>query len=214
MEIKVKQVTPPDLWRECAAVTTGHDCKMSWAKMLAAGHSPIRASIWLLTLRDVPAFVVGHLVRHIHAQPYVQSKRIDRGNRDFRAVCADLACRILESNNCGEPSSELLLGFSEEVAAMPSKFDRYAHQSIALLLNAEEIVNISRVRLCTKASPETREVWQAVVNKIREIDPDLAKHCVPQCMYRGGICPEPKGCGFNKTELFNKQLTEYKKLFI
>ena len=85
---------------------------------------------------------------------------------------------------------------------------------LGLLVNAEEIVNISEKRLCFQASTETREIWQQVIAEVAKVDPHLAKHCVPQCMYRGGICPEPKGCGYNKTGLFNKALTEYKKLFI
>lgn len=84
---------------------------------------------------------------------------------------------------------------------------------LGLLVNAEEIVNISEKRLCFQASTETREIWQQVIAEVAKVDPDLAKHCVPQCMYRGGICPEPKGCGYNKTGLFNKALNEYKKLF-
>ena len=213
MQVSVIKLTDVELLRKANSFTTGKDSNMTLAKCYACGHSNMRTQLWWIELCDIPAFVVVHLVRHVHAQPYVRSKRTDRGGEDFRAVCSSLASRIFESNNCGEPSTEDLLSFSDEVAELPRQFDRYAPQSVALLLNAEEIINISKARLCSKASPETREVWQEVVNKIREIDPDLAKHCVPQCMYRGGICPEPKGCGYNKTGLFNKALTEYKKLF-
>ena len=85
---------------------------------------------------------------------------------------------------------------------------------MSLKLNAEEIINISKVRLCGKASAETREVWQEVVNELRRgVDPDLAMHCVPTCVYRGGICPEPKSCGYNKSEIFQKHLEQYKLNF-
>jgi len=40
-------------------------------------------------------------------------------------------------------------------------------------------------------------------------DPDLADHLVPQCWYRGGICPEAKCCGLNKSV----QAEDYYKLF-
>lgn len=63
MDIKVKRVTPPDLWRECAGYTTGKDCKMSWSKMLALGHSPIRASIYFVEMRDIPLFCASQFVR-------------------------------------------------------------------------------------------------------------------------------------------------------
>ena len=64
-----------------------------------------------------------------------------------------------------------------------------------LRLNAQAIINISKVRLCSKASKETREVWIEVVNKLSGIEPELAKACVPSCIYRG-FCPEMKPCGY------------------
>ena len=91
---------------------------------------------------------------------------------------------------------------------------RMTPTDLAFICNAEALINMSHKRLCAKASPETREIFGQICELVEEQDPDLYKHLVPQCMYRGGICPEPKGCGYNKTELFNKQLTEYKKLFI
>lgn len=84
---------------------------------------------------------------------------------------------------------------------------------LGLLVNAEEIVNISAKRLCQQAAAETREIWQKVLDEIAKVDPDLVKFCVKPCVACGGICREPKCCGYNKTELFQKQLTQYKTLF-
>lgn len=65
-------------------------------------------------------------------------------------------------------------------------------------LNAEEILNISRRRLCTKAAKETREVWQKVVDELRNIgEVELAAFCKPQCWWYGG-CIEPQTCGLCK----------------
>lgn len=91
---------------------------------------------------------------------------------------------------------------------------RMTPTDLAFICNAEALINMAHKRLCGKASAETREVVKAICELIEERDPDLYQHLVPQCVYRGGICPEPKGCGYNKTGLFNKILTEYKKLFI
>lgn len=91
---------------------------------------------------------------------------------------------------------------------------RMTPTDLAFICNAEALMNMAHKRLCGKASKETREVVQAICELVEEQDPDLYKHLVPQCVYRGGICPEPKSCGYNKTGLFNKILTEYKKLFI
>lgn len=51
----------------------------SWKReILSARHSPIRYLRFSFLLEDVPYWVSVHLVRHIHAQPYVKSQRNDR----------------------------------------------------------------------------------------------------------------------------------------
>lgn len=75
--------------------------------------------------------------------------------------------------------------------------------------NAQSIINISKVRLCNKASKETREVWMMLVNKLESVDNNLYQLCVPTCVYRNGICPEPKCCGYNKSTLFLDRLQKY-----
>ena len=46
--------------------------------ILNARHSPIRRLHFAFLLEDIPSWVSVHLVRHIHAQPYVKSQRNDR----------------------------------------------------------------------------------------------------------------------------------------
>lgn len=77
-----------------------------------------------------------------------------------------------------------------------------------LFLNAEEIINISRKRLCNKAEKETRETWQAAINELRKIEPELANACVPNCYYRG-FCPEFKSCGLADSDLFFLKVNDY-----
>lgn len=78
-----------------------------------------------------------------------------------------------------------------------------------LFLNAEEIINISRKRLCNKAELLTRQVWQTVIDELRKIEPELANACVPNCYYRG-FCPEIKSCGFADSELFLNRVKDYR----
>lgn len=211
MRIEVKRITDPNLFRECAEMTTGKECKMSWNRALCSGHSIIRAQEYLIKMYDIPQCVMGHLVRHIHSQPYVLSKRPDRGGEDFEAVCIAISDGVytLEDSYATWKAA----GIAEEISELPKRFGRHAPTNMAIKLNAEEIINISKVRLCSMASQETREVWKAVVTEIAKIDPELMLQCVPTCVFRGGICPEPKGCGFNRTELFKKRLDVYKSLF-
>ena len=75
--------------------------------------------------------------------------------------------------------------------------------------NAQALINISRKRLCSCASPETREAWQVVKNEIAKTEPELASCMVRECIYRG-FCPEMFGCGYADTEQFEKELKEYR----
>ena len=83
--ILLKHPTDAD-WMECkrrALVTMGKEAKVApsldWKrKMLKSRHSPIRYLQFSFYLKDIPTWVSVHLVRHVHAQPYVKSQRNDR----------------------------------------------------------------------------------------------------------------------------------------
>lgn len=76
--------------------------------------------------------------------------------------------------------------------------------------NAQAFINISRKRLCSRASKETREAWQNVIGFLKEKDPILAEKCVPECVYRG-FCPENPSCGYCNTEAYQQALKEYRR---
>ena len=80
--------------------------------------------------------------------------------------------------------------------------------NMRLFVNAEEILNISRKRLCTRAEKETRNVWFEVVSCLWQIDPELANACRPQCFYRG-FCPEFESCGLANTDVFPLKVNDY-----
>ena len=80
--------------------------------------------------------------------------------------------------------------------------------NMRLMLDAQEIIAISRVRLCNKAEFATREAWVTAILELHKIEPILASACVPSCVYRQ-ICPEIKPCGFNKTREYLKVLDGY-----
>lgn len=75
--------------------------------------------------------------------------------------------------------------------------------------NAQALINISRRRLCSQASRETRTAWCEVVAEIEKRDPVLASVMVPECIYRG-FCPEFKSCGYVNTEDYRKALIAYR----
>ena len=75
--------------------------------------------------------------------------------------------------------------------------------------NAQALIFISRRRLCSQASPETRDAWKEVKKKVEEVDPILSSVMVPECIYRG-FCPEFKSCGYADSEGFKKALEAYR----
>lgn len=84
----VKLIKSPteDDWlfvKQCTLATVGkHTDTSPTLKMrrnlLESRHSPIRELRFAFELSDIPYWVSTHLVRHIHAQPYVKSQRNDR----------------------------------------------------------------------------------------------------------------------------------------
>lgn len=81
--------------------------------------------------------------------------------------------------------------------------------SMTLSMNAQAIINVSRLRLCRKAAQETQDVWHAVIGKLREVEPLLADACVRNCLYRG-FCPEIEPCGYCQTQHWRDRLEEYR----
>jgi hypothetical protein len=80
-----------------------------------------------------------------------------------------------------------------------------------ICFNAQAMINISRKRLCNNASKETKEAWKAVIECIKDREPELYAVCVPDCVYRGS-CYEFKSCGFSKTEEYRKILEKYREI--
>lgn len=87
--------------------------------------------------------------------------------------------------------------------------NRYTPVDMIIICNAKTIVNMCLKRLCSKASPETREVFKIMKEKMKDLDPDLVRFMVPQCMYRCGLCTEWDCCGYNKSDKFKSEFKEY-----
>ncbi len=142
--------------------------------IIKAEHSPLRCLMFNIDFYDIPNYVSVHLVRHVHAQPFVSTSRPDIDGKQI-------------------PREE------------QKKIDPV---NMRLFLNAQEIINISKVRLCNKAEKVTRQIWKQVIEELRKIEPELATACVPSCIYRGH-CPEIKSCGIADTELFTLKVNDY-----
>lgn len=155
----------------------------SWkAKMLLAEHSPIRLIEYEWTWSDIMQWVTTHLVRHHEGcEKFVHSQRGDR-----RA--------ILDEYNVSS-RNELPQG---------------ATNDMDMTANAQALISISRKRLCSCASKETREAWKQVKEEVRKVDPVMADKMVPECIYRG-FCPEfMNSCGYANTEKYQQNLKRYR----
>ena len=143
-------------------------------KIIKAEHSPLRCLMFNIDFYDIPNYTMVHLVRHVHAQPFVSTSRPDIDGKQLSR----------EEQRKTDPVN------------------------MRLFLNAQEIINISKVRLCSKAEDKTREIWKEVIKELRKTEPELANACVPNCLYRG-FCPEIKSCGLANGELFLQKLIDY-----
>ena len=77
--------------------------------------------------------------------------------------------------------------------------------------NAQAIINISRRRLCTSASTETREEWKNFLREVKKVEPELYEVCVPDCIYRGH-CYEYVTCGYTDSPEYKQKLEEYRRI--
>lgn len=77
--------------------------------------------------------------------------------------------------------------------------------------NAQEIMAISRVRLCNCASKETKEAWVLMLN---ELEKNRSNSCKQMCsiMCLSWFCPELKCCGYAKTHQFKEAVEKYRKI--
>lgn len=74
------------LCKKCTLVTVSKDSNTppteAWkVKLLKANHSPVRTLEFCFRLTDIPYWVSVHLVRHVHATPFVSTQRNDRQDK-------------------------------------------------------------------------------------------------------------------------------------
>ena len=228
--IEVDKITDENLLHIANEFTSGKESKQTLKSAYRFRHSTIRTQIFIVKLYDIPQYVAYHLRTHFTLYPmapqeygWMKSKRVDRGGGDFRTECYDFGQRLdiiaenIEGGMSDKKADELTDVLNElkgEIKSFPDKYERYAPTNFSFLISADGLMSMAEKRLCIGAvSKETREVMEDICHAIKDVDPDLYPHLVKPCIAHGGICREPKCCGFNKTELFYKQLENYKKLF-
>lgn len=210
--IKVRKLTDVSLVREANSFTTNKESKMSLLTAYRMKHSPIRTQLFWIELRDIPLFVASQLVRsHVGIQCFQLSKRTDRGGEDMIEVCRGIDNK-LNDVLAGKGNKGDIIDAQAEILSLTGRFDRYAPTDLAMLINAEAILNMSAKRLCQKASKETREIWQQTLELIEEVDPDLVKFCNRPCVLQG-YCREANPCGYMESDAYLRERSSFKELF-
>lgn len=64
-------------------------------------------------------------------------------------------------------------------------------------INAQELIQIARERLCRQASPETRAVMTQICDLVSKYNHEFSELLVPKCLAHGG-CNEFRPCGYFK----------------
>ena len=80
-----------------------------------------------------------------------------------------------------------------------TKAPQDAMVSHIMYVNAQELMFMSRRRLCMQADPLTRKVMKEICIQVVELCPEFNDTLEPMCVYRGGRCTEFNCCGFNET---------------
>ena len=72
---------------------------------------------------------------------------------------------------------------------------RDGNTDVFALLNAQHLIEMSWKRLCFQSYTDTTRVMLKIKDAVKEIDPALAEHMVPHCLYINR-CDELKSCRY------------------
>lgn len=211
MKIEVKKLTLPDTTperfaQEVCEMTFLGKSKIPLKRLYLSEHSPARTQIFWITFKSIPLFISTHFIRHhVGSIPFQLTCRDDRkgANTCLKSKLEDFA------SNCVS-NGEVMY---DEIDKLYSSVDRYTPVNLGILVNAQALIDMAKLRLCQQSHRETITTFKELKKAIAEVDPSLATLLVPKCVYRGGICGEPMACGWNKTEKFQRTLTEYLRNF-
>jgi len=154
-------------------------------KILTSEHSPIRKLLFDITWENIPYWVAMHIRTH---------------HVGFKSADDDLY--FIETQR------------SDRTQTDRDELPQTAEVALNIQINAQAMINVSRVRLCRQASTETRAAWIEMLNEIQKIEPILYSLCIPNCVYRNGLCQETTNCcGYNKKPAFKIALEDYVRLF-
>ena len=215
--ISVIKLTSESLMRRACEMTFNGESHQSLSSIYKSEHSPARTQLFWIEAKHIPLFISTHLLRHhVGSVPFQLTCRDDRdgGNNNFKGRVDDVIKAIQSGQNASldgdwMTSGAYLRSAEQSLDALKETADRYTPVNLGLLVNAQSLIDMAKLRLCNQAHKETIEVFLAIREKVAEVDVDLAVLMVPKCVYRGGLCGEPMCCGYNSTNKFLAELRNY-----
>lgn len=219
--VSVKKLTEESLMREACETTFLGKSKQSLLSIYKSEHSPVRTQLFWIKLENIPLFVATHLLRHhVGCVPFQLTCRDDRpGGNPGLIKKIDHVNERLQNASTGVENGDYdwlditLKEVISELEWVKENTDRYTPVNLGLMLNAQSLIDMAKLRLCQQAHKETIKVFKAMKEQISTVDPDLADVMVCKCIYRGGLCGEPRCCNYNQTNEFKEELRRYTLLF-
>lgn len=220
--VSVRKLTDETLMREACECTFLGESHQSLLSIYKSEHSPVRTQLFWIKLTSIPLFIATHLIRHhVGSVPFQLTCRDDKegGNpgliAKIDAVNEKLSMLMSMINSASYGTQEeIIRSIIEELNWLKENADRYTPVNLGLCINAQSLLDMAKLRLCTgTAHAETVKVFKALKEEIKTVDPALATMMVRKCVYRNGLCGEPRCCGFNCTEAFTKELHDYRQNF-
>lgn len=216
--VSVRKLTDEELMREACESTFMGKSHASLLDLYKAEHSPVRTQMFWVTLKHIPLFISTHLLRHhVGSVPFQLTCRDDRkgGNPGMRSKIDEVINKLKEVRNYERIATRTMTldDVCNELEWLKDNADRYTPVNLSLLVNAQSLIDMAKLRLCNQAHAETRIVFNCIKEEIAKIDPSLASMMVRKCVYRGGLCGEMRCCGFNNTQAFQSEMKDYASNF-
>lgn len=212
--VTVRKLTDRELMLSACESTFLGKSNQSLLSIYKSEHSPARTQLFWIDMKDIKLSCAQHIVRHhTGIEKFQLSMRSDRnGGKDQCPYIAERLSEILAvpEEYRDEKETEEMYSLLDE---LKYRAGRNALTNLSILVNAQSLIDMAKLRLCNMASPETIKVFSAIKEKINEIDPELASMMVRKCVYRNGLCGEPKCCGFTLTPTFHKEMVLYLENF-
>lgn len=219
--ISVTKLTDEALMRQACEMTFLGASRQQLLSIYKSEHSPVRTQLFWITANNIPLFIATHLIRHhVGSIPFQLTCREDRHGANpglinkVDEIIEELSQALIGVKN-GDYDfiDEVITSSINQLDWVKSNTDRYTPVNLGLLVNSQSLIDMAKLRLCCQAHKETIQVFQSIKKEVYKVDPNLADMMVRKCIYRGGLCGEPKCCGFNGTTRFKEEMENYSKHF-